>query len=61
MEPEDLEPRNKKPEKKNLEVMSIEALEEYIGELEAEIARVREEIAGKQQARHGAESFFKKP
>lgn len=61
MEPEDLEPRVKKPEKKNLEVMSIEALEEYIQELEAEIARARETIAGKQDARQGAESFFKKP
>lgn len=60
MEPEDLEPRKQKPEKKNLEVLSIEALAEYIGELEAEIARVRETIAGKEAARQGAESFFKK-
>lgn len=60
MEPEDLEPRKPKPEKKNLEVMSIEALEEYIAELEAEIARAREAIAGKQTAREGAEAFFKK-
>lgn len=61
MEPEDLEPRKQKPAKKNLEVMSIEALQEYIGELEAEIARARETIAGKQDARQGAEQFFKKP
>ena len=60
MDSDDLEPKKKKPEQKNLEVLSIEALEEYIGELEIEIARVREAIAGKQDARTGAEAFFKK-
>ena len=60
MDIEDLEPKNKKPEPKNLEVMSIEALGEYIDELEAEIARVRIEIASKEKAREGAESVFKK-
>ncbi len=60
MNTDDLEPEQKKPEPKNLEEMSIEALEEYIAELEAEIARVREVIAGKEVARSGAEQFFKK-
>ncbi len=60
MDIEDLEPKNKKPEPKNLEVMSIEALGEYIEELEAEIARVRIEIASKEKAREGAEAVFKK-
>ena len=60
MDTDDLEPEQKKPEPKNLEEMSIEALEEYIAELEAEIARVREVIAGKEVARSGAEQFFKK-
>jgi len=67
MDEDDLEPRHqkKKPapknlEEKNLEEMSIEALEEYIAELEAEIVRIREAIAGKQDARAGAEQFFKK-
>lgn len=59
MDLDELEPRKKKPELKNLDVMSIEALEEYIGELEAEIERVRQAIATKQDARAGAESFFK--
>ena len=53
------EANKKKPEPKNLEVMSIEKLGEYIEELEAEIARVRETIALKQDAKQGAESFFK--
>jgi uncharacterized small protein (DUF1192 family) len=59
MDIDDLEPQKKKPMLKNLEVMSIAALEEYIGELEAEIARVREAIAGKEKARSGADKFFK--
>jgi uncharacterized small protein (DUF1192 family) len=60
MDIEELEPRKQKPEPKNLEVMSIEALNEYIEELEAEIARVKAEIVLKEKAREGAESVFKK-
>jgi len=56
----DLEPREKKPDLKNLEVLSIEALEDYIGELQAEIERVREEIKRKNSARSAAESVFRK-
>jgi uncharacterized small protein (DUF1192 family) len=55
----ELEPQNIKPDPKNLEIMSIQALGEYIEELEAEIARVRETIALKEEAKDGAESFFK--
>ena len=54
------EPRDVKPKPKDLEVMSIEALGEYIAELEAEIARVREAIADKSTARQDAESVFNK-
>ena len=62
MDEDDLEPQHqeKKPATKNLEEMSLEALEEYIAELETEIARVGEAIAGKQNALDGAERFFKK-
>jgi uncharacterized small protein (DUF1192 family) len=59
MDLDDLEPRNQKPEPKNLDVMSIEALDEYITELEAEIARVCQAIAVKKDARDGADSVFK--
>jgi uncharacterized small protein (DUF1192 family) len=59
MDPEDLEPRTKKPAPKNLEVMSIEALHDYVAELEAEIARVRAMIAAKEKARAGAETLFR--
>ncbi len=60
MDTDDLEPKKKKPAPKNLEEMSIEALQEYIAEMEAEIARVREAIDGKENARTGAAQFFKK-
>ena len=60
MDTDDLEPEKKKPKLKDLEEMSIEALQEYIAEMEAEIARVREAIAGKEDARTGAEGFFRK-
>ena len=43
----------------NLEILSIEALKAYIGELEAEIARTGEAIALKEKARTGADSVFK--
>ena len=59
MDLDDLEPRDEKPETKNLDVMSIEALEECIAELEAEITRVRQAIAAKKEARTGADSVFK--
>ncbi len=59
MDLDELEPA-KKPEIKNLEVMSVEALGDYIAELQAEIARAQTAISGKQSARTGAESVFKK-
>lgn len=60
MDIDELEPTKKKPELKNLEIMSIEALNTYIEELKIEIARVETEIRAKQKARSGAEAFFKK-
>ena len=60
MDVDDLEPINRKKPLKDLEVMSIEALGEYIEELKAEIRRAEAEIAKKQQARAGAEAFFRK-
>ena len=59
MDMDDLLPTTKKPVKKNLEEMSIDALNEYIEELQAEIARAKEAIKVKEAARLGAESVFK--
>ncbi len=39
--------------------LSIEALGDYIAELEAEIARAREAVAEKESARGAADSVFK--
>ncbi len=55
----ELEPVKKKSEPKNLEVLSIEALGEYIEELQDEIRRVEAAIELKKQARDGADSVFK--
>jgi uncharacterized small protein (DUF1192 family) len=60
MDLDNLKPQNKSKELKNLEVMSVDALKDYIIELEAEIARVRSSICLKKVAKEGAESFFKK-
>jgi len=60
MDTDDLEPIKKKPAPKDLEVMSIEALREYIEDLQAEIRRAEQAIAAKDKARAGAEAFFKK-
>ncbi len=60
MDLDDLEPRKQTPRKRNLEPLSIEELEAYIAELEAEIERVRLDIAKKQAHRAGADAFFKK-
>ena len=60
MDPEDLEPRKTAPAPKNLEPLSVQELEAYIGELEAEIRRARQAIDGKRSVRAGAESLFRK-
>ena len=59
MENDDLEAPKTRPRPKDLEVLSIEALNDYVEELEAEIGRVRVAIKVKQAARSGAEQAFK--
>jgi len=60
MDEEDFLPKAAKPAPRDLEPMSVEALHGYIAELEAEIARVRENIAAKEKHRSGAEALFRK-
>lgn len=60
MELEGLEPRKKAPKPKDLEVMGVEELEAYLGELEAEATRVREKIAAKKAYLSGADALFKR-
>jgi uncharacterized small protein (DUF1192 family) len=60
MEEQDLEPLTKRKKLKDLDVMSVDALNEYIAGMEAEIERARAAIAAKQSHKAAAESFFKK-
>ena len=58
MDSNDFVPPKKKNNIKNLDVMSIEALSEYISDLEREIKRVHKAIGEKKAARSTAESIF---
>jgi uncharacterized small protein (DUF1192 family) len=55
---DDLEPIKKKIEPLNLDQLSIEELEAYIGQLSAEIERTRVKIAAKKAHRDAAGSIF---
>jgi uncharacterized small protein (DUF1192 family) len=59
-EDEDELPRPKVTVTRNLERMSIAELNEYIAELESEIARVRADIQKKQSVMAAGDAFFKK-
>lgn len=60
MDEEELEPRRKRAQPRDLTLMGVAELEAYIAELEAEITRVRTEIAAKLGQRRGAEALFKR-
>jgi uncharacterized small protein (DUF1192 family) len=60
MDEEDLLPRNKRPQKKDLTPMAVAELEAYIADLEAEIRRARDEIAAKRKQCSGADALFKR-
>jgi len=60
MEDADLDPIQRKSKPKDLEVMSIEALQEYIAGLEAEIERARAAIVAKEGHRNAADAIFKR-
>jgi uncharacterized small protein (DUF1192 family) len=60
MDEEDLLPSRKPVAPKNLTLMGIAELEEYISGLESEIARAQAEIAEKRKHRGGAEALFRR-
>ncbi len=60
MNDDELEPIFTVEDQKNLEVLSIEALNQYIAELKTEIQRVRAAISEKQDAKANADTFFKR-
>ena len=57
---DDLDPRQKKSQPKNLDVMNIEDLREYAAVLKAELARVEDKMKAKQSHAAAAASLFKK-
>ncbi len=60
MDIEDLEPRNKPTRPKDLEVLGVAELEDYLANLEAEVVRVKAKIESKKSYLAGAEKeFFK--
>jgi uncharacterized small protein (DUF1192 family) len=60
MEEEDLQPQKQPAKPKDLTLLGIAELEEYIAGLESEIARARAEIAAKRKQRSGAEELFRR-
>jgi uncharacterized small protein (DUF1192 family) len=60
MDEEDLLPGKKPAPPRDLSLLGIAELEDYIAGLEAEIARAQAEIAQKRQHRGGAEALFKR-
>lgn len=60
IEEEDLLPQRQPRKPKDLTLLGIAELEEYIAGLDAEIARARAEIVAKQKQRSGAEAIFKR-
>ena len=59
MDIEELEPKKQKPQPRNLDVLSIEELDNYIQEMRAEIKRVEEKIAAKKAHINAASGLFK--
>jgi uncharacterized small protein (DUF1192 family) len=57
---DDLDPRQKKSQPRNLDVMNIEDLREYAAVLKAELTRVEEKMTAKQSHAAAAASLFKK-
>ena len=60
MDEEDLLPGKKPAPPKDLTLLGIAELEDYVAGLEREIARAQAEIAEKRKRRGGAEALFKR-
>lgn len=60
LDTDDLEPRKKMSQLKDLTSLSVEELRNYIAEMEGEILRARAMIESKQAQKNLAETFFKR-
>lgn len=59
MDTDELEPLKNKPQLRNLDVLSIEELNDYIEEMKVEIRRVEEKIAAKKAHMSAVSGLFK--
>jgi len=59
MDIEELEHKKQKPQPRNLDVLWIDELNNYIAEMQAEIKRVEEKIAAKKAHINAASGLFK--
>jgi uncharacterized small protein (DUF1192 family) len=59
MDIDELEPRKQKPQLRNLDVMSIEELTDYVAQMKDEIHRVEEKITAKKAHINAAAGLFK--
>ena len=55
----DLDPKAKKPQPRDLENLSVEELAEYIVDLKDEIQRAEKDIQAKGAQKSAADAFFK--
>jgi uncharacterized small protein (DUF1192 family) len=60
MDEDELPPGRKPPPLKDLTLLGIAELEDYIAGLQSEIARAEAEIAEKRKHRGGAEALFRR-
>jgi uncharacterized small protein (DUF1192 family) len=59
MDTDDLEPKTKRVQKRNLEPLSVEELAAYVEDLKAEIVRVEEDMKKKKAHLAAAANLFK--
>ncbi len=60
MDADDLDPIKPKPKRRDLEPLSVDELNGYIADLEAEIERARADIDKKLKHKASVEALFKK-
>jgi len=56
---DDLEPRKQQPKPRDLDLLGVEELRDYLAELEAEAERVKAKIQSKTSYRGAVEGLFK--
>ncbi|CDK98132.1 conserved protein of unknown function [Magnetospirillum gryphiswaldense MSR-1 v2] len=60
MDVDDLDPKKKTAQSRDLGTLGVEELRDYIAQLQAEIIRAEATIAAKEKVKSGAEALFRK-